>query len=325
MEINNINEIYKKFQYLFKDNENIMNVLEITTLNDSEIPLESFLELFTLENKIVSLKRGIFSININERYLIIMESFKLSIKQCVKEFILKIRKNISSLNHDEKYNISTFSNFILYFYPEFYTLYNIKKEIFQNLEIKELDSFIMSELLFINIINEKYRQASISWDYRLFLFSNYSKIIQNKYQLYVEKDKFSKFLKHMDNLSLYFDNIASFSEEDNLYLWELSMINSINEKGKRNYQLWKYLIHLTKLITNKFLIFNFVLYLFLSDPLDYSAYSYLKTFSKEILKTVKLKKIELQYYFEKLLTTLIDENNNKYFVDIYSLFLGTTK
>jgi hypothetical protein len=116
--------------------------------------------------------------------------------------------------------------------PEFYTLYTIKKHITSNIDK-------LAEFKFINIINERNRKCSISWDYRLFLMKD---LMLNE-----------KFIEY-----------------------DLNLLTEINEKEKRNYHLWKYVIHISKLYTDydsKRKIVKFCFISFLKNIYDYSAYS----------------------------------------------------
>jgi hypothetical protein len=57
---------------------------------------------------------------------------------------------------------------------------------------------------------------------------------------------------------------------------DLKLLNAINEKDRRNYHLWKYIINISNLykeLNDKKKILNFCVDNFLKDTYDYSAYS----------------------------------------------------
>lgn len=331
--MNTDNEYINKFSYLFEDGDiqNISGIEEYIVTSEEE--LDCLIMMLGMECPIEDIVKGRFSYKINNKYLIILNSFQKGIKHYYRDFILKIRSDIQKNSIPFKYlvEVNNFINFILVFSPEFYTLYNIKKEIMISLQSRNMDNLIsidtntfsnhcLSEFLFINLINEKNRKCSISWDYRFFLIKNFSKYMLLSEEKILNNDRVNKLTKILDNYLLLFNTEIT----NPLLVYDLSSIENINEKDKRNYHMWKYIIILYNHYDNyndRVLIFIFCLYNFVIDPLDHSAYSnsvyiyakYLKALVSDELKT-KLKK-----YLIDLLTLYKDKMNTIYYLNLIDL------
>jgi hypothetical protein len=318
--------ILTQFSELFEDNKNLLRIEELIVINKDE--LDQFIQMFELENKIEEINKGNFSIQLNGKYTILFDNFKFQLKNISKNFLLKIRpfvKDICNTNNDNSNKITpllSFMNFILVFSPEYYTLYNMKKEILINTN-NIPDEYLLSEFLFVNIINERNRKCSISWEYRYFLMKNFkeklNEIISNKYE-----DKVNSFLHKIKNYLKYFKSDFSENKLMRIMLLDLYLVYNINEKEKRNYHLWKYIVHIFNLypsLEEKTVLYIFCLLNFINNPLDYSAFSTLINIHLKIGDVIGLKKEELKSYLNQLKEIFEDKINNSYFNKFLEYFI----
>jgi hypothetical protein len=284
-------------------------------VNKEDIPC--LLELLNNEERFEYKNDGNFSININKKYTIIDNSFQINIRKYCREFLFKIKDHFELLNNDNLIDIFKFSSFILLFCPEFSTIYNIKKNIIKILATRFCDDLLyanaFSDFLFINFINEKFRKCSISWDYRLFLIKELHGFIEmriNSLRSCNDNRVFYDVEKEFKN----FAGILDLQKSNTSLLFDLKLIQDINEKEKRNYHLWKYLLmrfNIFDKISDKRLLFSFALNCLSKDPLDYSAFSNIK-FILQHLELESSQKIQLKNYFSSLSILFSRDDQLKY-------------
>jgi len=346
----NFNEKLKKFDllkysYLFEDNKNIIEVEDAIVCDKND--LEMFLEMFKLETNIETINEGNLSLKINDKYAIVFDSLKFQLKDIVTNFIFKIRNILKeedfSIDRSEEFeylnNVVRFLNFILLFSPEFPTAYNLKKKILLIIKTKyikttnEISELIFSEFSFMNLIHEKFRKCSISWEYRLFLIKNFYNVILSKNN--------SNYDQKIYSIINFFKNIPKTIKDnyfpksiDNLkfkfLLLDIFYLEKINNKENRNYHLWKYIIHIFHIfyadvnnnLSELVIIFSFCLVIFLKNLKDYSAFSSLHNlfqklkynFTQTELKELKSYLIDLKIMLKdmdtKYLHTFIENNMN---------------
>ena len=349
MLINSLDEILEKnnlvkYSRLFEDNKNIFLVEEVIICNKDDLGL--FLDMFKLESKIDEISQGNFSTKVNNKYSVVFDCFKFELRDVVRNFLFPLKKCLSNIfkffecNSDSSVyeylkNVVIFVNFVLLFSPEFSTLYNLKKQIFCEIISKNVncEDLIFSEFLFVNILNEKFRKCSISWDYRYFLTKNfYSKISLTSplFRKYLE-EIFEKFTNKFNNVLEIFRNkftLKSFIEDYDhrcvLFL-DLYFIDKLNDIEKRNYHLWKYIVHLfdlfsqdcSKHLSETVFIFSFCLYNFLKNTLDYSAYSNLINFHKKLKSHFTREEFDKLKLYLITIKSFIVENEKKKYLNIY--------
>jgi hypothetical protein len=104
----------------------------------------------------------------------------------------------------------------------------------------------------------------------------------------------------------------------NLLFVDLSFVYDINEKEKRNYHMWKYLIQIFGRFNSyedRLFIFLFTLSCLISCPLDHSAYSNLKNYILKFdFKIIEKDEEILKQYIKSILYTF--DNNAAYLIDI---------
>jgi hypothetical protein len=312
--------LIEKYRFLFEECHNIFNVEEIILCKDDD-EIEYYLELFKLEIQNININKGSFSVKVNDKFLIIKEIFKTNLKEFCQKFLLKIR-NITKIDSNKDYDITSedflklflFLNFILFFSPEFYTIYNMKKEILKKISFREkeklLKDYIISDFKFVNFINSLNRKCSISWEYRLYLVQKFPHFLQDGTN--------EKFLI-LKNLKVYLEIFfIPIEKVRKILINDLESIDSINEKEKRNYHLWKYIVHIFNLYSDNpidsLFILSFCIYNFLKDTLDYSAYSAVTNYYKK-LKPIIIDKsgYNLKVYVGDLINTFPEKMNDYVF------------
>jgi hypothetical protein len=170
----------------------------------------------------------------------------------------------------------------------------------------------------------------VGWDYRLFLVSNYGNKLIEAINTHININKSNEYITRINNFLHLIQNLIEIFNlkklsTSQLLALDLEMINLINEKDKRNYHLWKYIIHLSNFYTtfdDQMLIFCFCLHQFINDPLDYSAYSNIRTLIKRhhsIINESKTSKAMLSY-MDKLISTYKEKMNTVYFHELYGIF-----
>ncbi len=305
--------------------------------------VEMFLSMFRMSNQINSyVEYGYFRV-INNKFLLIIDDFKRKLKSVFLNFIIPYRKEV--LSKDYFASLFVLYNIVLIFSPEFSTIYNIKKEIISHLQLNRdfpnFNQLIISEYIFINLLNKKYRKSCVSWDYRKYL----AKIIYTEqcisecynyisterkdsiYELnhiYEQKNKtlFNIFLDKSSDISLYNDIEKFFSIE-------CLLLNDINDFSPRNYYLWNYIIFLfNRLIHSNPSFYNifstFIFSVFVQNPLDYSAFSFIVNnmvkikFNKntimkliEYFNLISNSKIDKKGYIKDTISTML--NNFEYY------------
>jgi hypothetical protein len=236
---NKIEDAFINLKKIFRfDFENLANIKDFIIINEKE--LDDYITL--MRNEINNISKATYTISINSNYLIILHKIKEQYKP-LKQFFLEFKKIIIDLNELDKFNINALINLVLIISPEFYTLYNIKRQIATDKN---------AEFTFINTINNNNRKCSISWNYRLHLMGSLM--------------------------------------SDNFLEYDLMLLQAINDKDKRNYHLWKYVISISRLYKDqgsRLKIFNFCVNNFLKDTFDYSAYSCSVNLIRTIDHTVK--------------------------------------
>jgi hypothetical protein len=317
------NEILNKYSYLFEECQNLIRIKEILVIPKEE--LNFYIEMLKLDNPTLVIETGHYTIKINQSLLIILEDFKYKLKEICKNFILVIRKEIKNKiikNSCYLKKILIFTNLILIFSPEFYTIYNMKMEILQQLKNQfkneEFYDLIKSEHMFSNIINSQNRKCSISWHYRLFLLKELyiCHNLTDKEELTINDEKINFFKK----IKFICDLITYDVYETSFIISEIAFIDIINERERRNYHLWKYLIHLFNYIDKqqeKAIIFSFCFMNFLNDTLDYSAYSNTVNLMKKMNLGVEAR-YNIKQYIEQLIK-VFPEKKTVYLVDLLNL------
>ena len=267
--------------------------------------VDMFVMMFEMENKVETIYEfGYFRI-INHKFILIIEDFSKLIKKIFHEFLIPNRKEI--LQNETQFNsFFLLMNVLLVFSPEFTTIYNVKKEIlmilFEKKDFQDFNKIIVSEFLFTNLINKKFRKSSISWEYRKFL----SKFIyQNSSEIYNEifikvksnigemKNKYE--IKNSSLLEIFLSKGFNPSGKTNFIQIDLMLLSEINDLDHRNYYLWNYLIFLYRnYISNlncfQNYFFSFIFSFISQNNLDYSAFSFIHNFlfKAEIDKTITL-------------------------------------
>lgn len=322
MEEQNCLKLWNEFESEFlPENQNLKWIEEYIIVEEDE--LDNFIKMFEMETKIEEYNKTKFSVLINKKYLIVFTSFKMKLKELIHKYVLKIRNLIcKQIKDSEKLiSLSLFCNLILIFSPEFYTLYNMKKQIYNfiiNSTEYKIEQILFSEFLFINLINEKNRKCSVSWDYRLFLIK-YLNNFDNK----LLNLKYIHNLKNFSAIFKCFDKeLCSMRDINKL---DLEFLYRINEKEKRNYHLWKYLIHLFNFYANdiseiKKYIFYFSLLSMINYPVDHSSFSncifYLHKMHKELNEQFILK---LKNYLQEIKQIYLKSKENKYLTEIITI------
>jgi hypothetical protein len=237
-----------------KDLENIKSISDYIIVKEDEVDLY----LSAMGDELKSINKGYLSILINEHYLIIYETFKKVYKGIVRSILQNKAKHIDK-------NMLYVLNYILIFSPEFYTIYSLKKRMLMSSKDQLL---LFNEFNFINCINLKNRKCSISWDYRLFII----KRLEN-----VNIDKIEEFRNKYNTLI----GLLGVVDFNNKLCYDLLLLDNINAGEKRNYHLWKYLVHLMRFYDNlqeKLCLLIFAVNALINDSMDHSAFSFLVTF-----------------------------------------------
>lgn len=245
------------------------------------------------------------------------ELFK-QILQRKEEFKEAIQSNPK--NGDEFIKkLMNFMNFVYIPNAECITIINLKKLLLIRLfDYSLYDYILMSEYLYIHLINISNRKCSLSWGYKEYLRdfilnmikkSSYNDQIYNSIMnLYKNKYNIINLNSFIDKSFLSIENINEYLllEKDNERLYgfifilvEIQLAYEVNIKEKRNYFLWKYLNFYIKdsqsynnsekliIINNNqirlsfirvFLLFSFYISLFLKDIKDYSLFHLIKSF-----------------------------------------------
>lgn len=344
-----------KYSFLLEENKNLLPFVEEVIVSHKD-DIDMYLDMFRLETKIEKIEKGNFTMRINDKYLIVYDSLKYEMKEIVRNFLFKLKHhmdkkilnllNIEELERDGVFdylkNIVTFVNFILLFSPEFSTMYNLKKRILSEMIHKKYscDDLIFSEFSFVNILNEKFRKCSISWDYRFFLLKNIisqeDKNYLDKFDIDIEK-KVLSILTHLNPVLLIIRATGNIIDAKYLtlkmkfLLLDLFYVHKTNEQDKRNYHLWKYIVHIfnyfysdkSNNLSELILIYSICLVCFVKNTLDYSAYSNFINFHiklKSYLTHEELK--ELKSYLINISSYTINENNSKYLENIIKNYLN---
>lgn len=295
---------------LFNINE-ILNETEILIGFDDiiiieEAELDMIINMLSLEKEINKIERTTHYVKINDKYLVILTSIGMLIKSIWRNFLCPLNKILR--DHDKnkgelltflkEFHIelnSTFfiqldnlCNVILLFTPDFYSIYNIKRRI-STCHIFDIRQ-IINDYYIINVINTNNRKCSISWNYRLYLVTTYKGELANHLGK-IHSCDIRKFQTKLETISQLFLTGDDREEYDTLLLYDLFLVDIINEKEKRNYHLWKYTMNLYHHYQNKTaqgIILSFCLFNFINNSTDYSAYSNIRntltSYNKEKLK-----------------------------------------
>jgi hypothetical protein len=232
------------------DLENIKSITDYIIVNDTEI--DQYLQM--IGDELTDIRKGVNSILINSGYLIVCETFKKLYKQ-LSNYILTNKSSVWTKDQ------LPMLNYMLIFSPEYYTIYTIKKRILSE-ELAD-QTTLFNELSFINCINQKHRKCSIGWDYRLFIIKRLNSI---------GDDHITEFNDKYKSLLSIWDIKAS----NNVLCYDILKLQGLNEGDKRNYHLWKYVIHLSRHYeedSERIFLFVFCLYNLINNPMDYSAFS----------------------------------------------------
>lgn len=322
-------KIFEKYRHLlYEDYKNLFNVEDIIVCKDDEINF--YLELIKLETQNIYITEGNFTLKVNDKLLIIKENFKKNLKEYCTQFLMKIR-NITKIDNrsgtpgnqymneitsEDLLKLFFFMNFILFFSPEFYTIYKMKKEILKKISSRGHEKLlldnIISEFKFVNFINASNRKCSVSWEYRLYLVKNYPHCL-------IETEDINEKFSILENLKLYIEIFEIHLDKIGILLIkDLQSLDFINEKEKRNYHLWKYLVHIFNLYMysnmESLLILSFCIYNFLKDTLDYSAFSAMTNFYNKLKQVITEKSADdLRKYIHKLINALPEKKNDYVF------------
>jgi hypothetical protein len=303
--------------------------------------VEMFLSMFRMSNQVNSyVEYGYFRV-INNKFILIIDDFKRKLKSIFLNFIIPNRKEV--LSRDYFASLFVLYNIVLIFSPEFSTIYNIKKEIISHLHLyREFHSFnqlIISEYIFINLLNKKYRKSCVSWDYRKFLakFIYTEHCIDDCYNTISTERKDSIYeLNHIYEqknktlISIFLDTSLDISPYNNIEKYfkiECLLLNDINDFSPRNYYLWNYIIFLfNRLIHSNPSFHNifstFIFSIFVQNPLDYSAFSFIVN-SLVRINFDKLSVTKLIEYFNMISNSKI--GNKGYLKDTISIMLNKFK
>ena len=319
--------------YLKKYNSDFSNFIifyDYLIATNEEFVISIINQLSKEQEKII-INKGVFSIKINEKYLIINQ--EILEKEYSKFYNIFISFN-SIYNKDPTIiendinliHLFSFFNSILLFTTQNQTLHNIKRKIL--LQIKHNpklasnffsdNNLIKSEYLLCTIFNNKIRDNCITWHYRYFILSNFHQLLNPN-----EIDKENKDKANLSKIC----NILSipYSNKISLIKCEIDNLNNINISSKRNYHLWTYLINLFNspfvLKEEQNLIFVFACYLFSKSFSDYSAFSFIVNFYSKIdLQRSSLER--LIAYYQQLYQVLNSNNSKSYINNLNSIFFS---
>ena len=294
---NNIIEIFDKFNV---DCDNLFIIYDYLIL-DKKDEIENFIDLISKEEKINEIKKGIFSIKINKKYLLIIKNDLLNDFENIYKFLLK-NKNFDNFifSFDLIKNIFSFCNLVLIFNDNS-TFYSIKKKILINLfnfikEKEKINQIIFNEYSFTSIINKNNRKSCISFHYRFFLLENFKE--------YLNINLINNLNTQKLNLKNSIFNLNDI--ENNIIFKDIENINLVNLKQNRNYHMWTYLnLLFNSEKTSEFekkIILSYSIFLLKLCSWDYSSFSFI------INNYYKIKNININLIIDEFNQNFININ-----------------
>jgi len=294
----NIIEIFDNFK---DDCDNLFIIYDYLILEKKD-EIEKYINLLSNEEKINEINKGIFSIKLNKKYLLIIKNDLENIFEKIYNFLLK-NKNFDNFifSFDLIKNIFSFCNLVLIFNDNS-TFYSIKKKILIKLlnyikEKEKINQIIFSEYSFTSIINKNKRKSCISFHYRFFLLENFKEYLNINLINNLNIQKLQ--LKNFFNLN----NI-----ENNIIFKDLENINLVNLKQNRNYHMWTYLNLLFNskktLEFEKKIILSYSIFLLKLCSWDYSAFSFI------INNYYKIKDININLIIDEFNQNFININQD---------------
>ena len=320
------NEEFKE-KIMNKYSQDIINLYMIQdyiTLENIDECNQIISEAFKEENKKINNEEGNFSILVDKKYLLIAKNGDLkNIFKIIYKSLLLLSK---CFNKNENFIIANIKeiisliNLILMFNDNI-TFYSLKKKIFilsMKNEIKNFEEILLSEYYFTHIKTKKCRKSLISWDYKYFLYENFS----NKIRLINNNNNTNEYYI----LNLLKDELNLLDIKDNTFykhsfiLKDLELINEINTIQSRNYHMWTYLRKVYNFTDKegKKIIILFSFLLIRRCSFDYSAFSFLVN-SK---KNMPLNDKEIKILIDELKkVTIIKYDEHKCYIDDLEKFL----
>ena len=307
--LQDINNIYMIQDYIvLENNEECENMIsEILTENTNN----------NVSNKMI---KGTFSFLLDEKYLLISKNdeFK-NIFKIIYNYLLSINKNIEKNKDFILINIKSILSLInlVLIFNDNITFYSFKKKLLKK-EIENINEIILSEYYFTCTKNKKGRKSLISWDYKYFLYENFS----NKIRLINNNNNTNEYYI----LNLLKDELNLLDIKDNTFykhsfiLKDLELINEINTIQSRNYHMWTYLRKVYNFTDKegKKIIILFSFLLIRRCSFDYSAFSFLVN-SK---KNMPLNDKEIKILIDELKkVTIIKYDEHKCYIDDLEKFL----
>ena len=295
------NNIFDFFEEFNVDCDNLFVVYDYLIL-EKKNEIENYINLISNEEKINEINKGIFSIKINKKYLLLIKNDLENFFEKIYKFLLK-NKNFDNnfiFSFDLIKNIFSFCNLVLIFNDNS-TFYSIKKRILINLsknikKKEEINQIIFSEYSFTSITNKNKRKSCISFHYRFFLLENFKEnlninLINN---LNIQKLKLQNSIFDLNNI------------EKNIIFKDIENINLVNIKQNRNYHMWTYLnLLFNSEKTSEFekkIILSYSIFLLKLCAWDYSSFSFI------INNYYKIKNININLIIDEFNQNFININ-----------------